>query len=139
MGIPQRTRRQCQKVRAQELAKKRVFYKLSGPQNSYPFPHLDQPTKTAIGYFSKKKFHAKWSYLYYKVLSKSRMKTMNAMKLKYGKSVFTSYENYTKLEQDFRATVLVSNNHDKISSFLFLFNQGEVTIGLNVKIVYSVW
>ena len=121
MGVPQRARTQCQTARAKELAKKRVFYKMSGPQNIYPFPHLDHPAKTAIGYFLKEKFHAKWSYLYYKVLMKSREKASNATKMKYGKSFFTSYENYTKLEKYFRDTLMVSNNHDHITSLFVCF------------------
>ena len=111
VGVPQRASKYCKKLRAQGLAKKRLFYKISGPKNALPFPHLDHPTKTVIGYFSKEKFHSKWSYLYYTTFMNARKGALNAMKLKYGASIFTTSDNYTKLEDDFRKNLLVKFIH----------------------------
>jgi len=118
VGVPQRASKYCKKLRAQGLAKKRLFYKISGPKNALPFPHLDQPAKTVIGYFIKEKFHSKWSYLYHTKLGNARTGAINAMKLKYGTSIFTTFDNYTKLEDDFRKNLLNStgDSHFKYAS-----------------------
>ena len=123
VGVPQRTNKVCRNVRAKELAKNRIFYKMSGPQNIYPFPHLDQPTKTALGYFSKDTFHGKWYYLYFKVLGNARGTAFNATKLKYAKSVLSSYDDYNKLVKYFRSAVMV--NSDIESCLIFNLCKSE--------------
>ena len=110
VGVPQRSSKVCQSVRGKELAKNRIFYKMSGPQNIYPFPHLDQPKKTALGYLSKDSFHSKWFYLYFKVLGNARGMAFNATKMKYAKSVLSSYDDYNKLVKDFRDSVMVNRD-----------------------------
>ena len=105
--IPQRANKVCQTVRAQGLDRNRIFYRMSGPQDVYPFPHLDQAAEKALGYFSKDSFHSKWYYLYFKKLATARDIAAKAMKLKYAKTVFSNYDDYLKLAKDFRHTLLV--------------------------------
>ena len=63
--------------------------------------------KTTIGYFQNETFHSYWSYLYFKVGYTSRSKAIKALKSKYGKAVFTSFGNYTKLAKEFEDAYLV--------------------------------
>ena len=100
----------CQSTRAKELAKNRLFYKITGPENALPHPHLDQPARTAFGYFAKEKFHSRWSYLFMTLARTSLLKTMRSMTAKYAKTKFTCYGNYTKLTREFEDSFLVIIN-----------------------------
>ena len=110
MSIPQRTNSWCQKVRGKELAKKMAFYKMTGPNSTFPFPLLDQPVNKTIEFFRKEELHANWSTLYFDVGSKARKFASSSTNAVYAASTFTSFVNYTNLGRSFKDTFLVINH-----------------------------
>jgi len=83
-----------------------AFYKMTGPNSTFPFPLLDQPVNKTIEFFSKEELHANWSRLYFNVGGRARKHALSSTNAAYNASKFTSFGNYTNLGRKFKDAFL---------------------------------
>ena len=108
-----RANRYCRAVRLRELQRKQQFFKISGPERNHGFLHLDQPRTRILSYFLTEKFHSHWFNLYFTLmLGRSNSIIVPYLRMKYSKTIFTSYENYTRLAKEMKDVMLVSYRYE---------------------------
>eukprot|EP00794_Sanderia_malayensis_P009939 gene9939-10959_t len=109
LSLPTHTSAKCRKIRKLELAKQKVFFKLTKPPANatgiqVPNPLLDKSLKETSQYFSTDKFSAHYYNVYFGMIKQSSSVTAATIKKFYGKD-FTTYNNYFQVADFFRKSM----------------------------------
>eukprot|EP00794_Sanderia_malayensis_P009937 gene9937-10957_t len=110
ISLPTKTTAKCRKIRKLELAKQKVFFKLTKPLNNVTGiqvtnPLLDQATKKTLQYYMLDKFTAHWFTVYFLALIKPLNDKISPAAMKMFRQDFKTYNQYFQVAEFFQTAI----------------------------------